>query len=277
MTGKRTLAGGVAGNLVAWGYAFLILGPMVWILSNSFKRQIDILMGTTIAPVTLLNYQSIINSRQSHFLWNLWNSAVVSIISTALVLIIATLAAFTVARLQPPRWVTFILLGWAVVFHMLPTLTFIGSWYVMFTQAGLHGTYTALILTQVVQGLPMALFLMIGFVSNIPKELVQAARLDGCTYGQVFRHLILPLSFGGMAAAGALAFISAWSDFAVALNLSNKDTMTAPVAIANFAQEHQILYGQMAAASILSMIPALAFILFGQRFVVRGLLAGAVK
>lgn len=277
MIGKPTSAGGMAGNLVAWGYAFLILGPMVWILSNSFKRQIDILMGTTIAPVTLLNYQSIINSRQSHFLWNLWNSAVVSVVSTALVLIIATLAAFTVARLQPPRWVTFILLGWAVVFHMLPTLTFIGSWYVMFTQIGLHGTYTALILTQVVQGLPMALFLMIGFVSNIPKELVQAARLDGCTYAQVFRHLILPLSFGGMAAAGALAFISAWSDFAVALNLSNKDTMTAPVAIANFAQEHQILYGQMAAASILSMIPALAFIMFGQRFVVRGLLAGAVK
>ncbi len=82
---------------------------------------------------------------------------------------------------------------------------------------------------------------------------------------------------GGMAAAGALTFIAAWSDFAIALNLSNKDTMTAPVAIATFAQEHQILYGQMAAASILSMIPAMAFIMFGQRFVVRGLLAGAVK
>ncbi len=276
MNAKRTV-GGFAGNAMAWGYALLILAPIVWILSNSFKRQIDILMGTTIAPFTLINYQQIINSRQSHFLWNLWNSAVVSVVSTAVVLAIATLAAFTVARLQPPRWVTFILLGWALVFHMLPTLTFVGSWYVMFTQAGLHGTYTGLILAQIVQGLPMALFLMIGFVMNIPRELVQAARLDGCSYAQVFRHLILPLSMGGMAAAGALTFIGAWSDFAVALNLSNKDTMTAPVAIATFAQEHQILYGQMAAASILSMIPALAFIMFGQRFVVRGLLAGAVK
>ncbi len=276
MNAKRTV-GDLAGNAMAWGYALLILAPIVWILSNSFKRQIDILMGTTIAPFTLINYQQIINSRQSHFLWNLWNSAVVSVVSTALVLAIATLAAFTVARLEPPRWVSFILLGWALVFHMLPTLTFVGSWYVMFTQAGLHGSYTALILAQVVQGLPMALFLMIGFVMNIPRELVQAARLDGCTYAQVFRHLILPLSMGGMAAAGALTFIAAWSDFAIALNLSNKDTMTAPVAIATFAQEHQILYGQMAAASILSMIPALAFIMFGQRFVVRGLLAGAVK
>lgn len=276
MTVKRTI-GDFAGNAMAWGYALLILTPIVWIFSNSFKRQIDILMGTTIAPFTLVNYQQIINSRQSHFLWNLWNSAVVSVVSTALVLAIATLAAFTVARLDPPRWVSFILLGWALVFHMLPTLTFVGSWYVMFTQAGLHGSYTALILAQIVQGLPMALFLMIGFVMNIPRELVQAARLDGCTYAQVFRHLILPLSMGGMAAAGALTFIAAWSDFAIALNLSDKDTMTAPVAIATFAQEHQILYGQMAAASILSMIPALAFIMFGQRFVVRGLLAGAVK
>lgn len=162
--------GNIGGNVMAWGYALIILGPMFWILSNSFKRQIDILMGTTTAPVTLINYQLIINSRQSHFLWNLWNSAVVSVASTVIVLIIATLAAFTVARLQPPRWVSFILLGWALLFHMLPTLTFVGSWYVMFTQAGLHGTYTALISAQVVQGLPMALFLMIGFVMNIPRN-----------------------------------------------------------------------------------------------------------
>ena len=105
MNARRSLSG-IGGNLIAWGYALIILGPMIWILSNSFKRQIDILMGTTVAPFTLVNYQLIINSRQSHFLWNLWNSAVVSVISTLLVLVIATLAAFTVARLQPPRWVT---------------------------------------------------------------------------------------------------------------------------------------------------------------------------
>lgn len=265
------------GNVVAWGYALIILGPMVWIVSNSFKRQIDILMGTAFAPVTFNNYTGILASRQSQFLWNLFNSALVGVITTAVVLAIATLTAFAVVRLNPPKWFTVGMLGWAVIFHVLPTLTFVGSWYVMFSQLGLHGTYVAIILTHIVNNLPMAIFLMIGFVLNIPKDLIQAARLDGCTYGKVFVHVVLPLSLGGMAAAGALTFINSWSDFAIALNLSNRETMTAPVAIATFAQEHQIRYGEMAAASVMSMIPALVFILFGQRFVVRGLLAGAVK
>lgn len=268
---------GIAGNLVVWGYALIILAPMLWILSNSFKRQIDILMGTAIAPVTFANYNSLLWSRQSDFIANLVNSSVVAVISTALVLLFATLAAFTLVRLNPPRWTLVVILGWSLIFHMLPTLTFVGAWYVMFTSVNLHGTYIALILTHTVQNLPMALFLMTGFVLNIPRDLIQAARLDGCNYGQIFRHIVVPLSFGGMAAAGALAFIHSWSDFAIALNLTDKDTMTVPVAIATFAQEHQIRYGEMAAGSVLSMIPALVFILFGQRFVVRGLLAGAVK
>ena len=132
-------------------------------------------------------------------------------------------------------------------------------------------------LTHIVHSLPQTVFLMVGFLLNIPKDLIQAARMDGCSYGQLFRRIVLPLSLGGMAAAGALAFIQSWSDFAIALNLTDQDTMTAPVAIATFAQEHQIRYGEMAAASVLSMIPALILILFGQRYVVRGLMAGAVK
>ncbi len=273
-TQSRRVTGG---DMVAWGYALLIVGPLVWILSNSFKRPIDILMGKMVAPVTDANYVSILFSRQSDFLANLLNSAIVAVSATALALLIATVAAFTIVRLNPPRWDSFLVLGWALVFHMLPTLTFVGSWYVMFSQANLHGTYLALILTHTVHILPQTMFLMTGFMLAIPRELVEAARLDGCSYGQVFRRIILPLSLGGMAAAGALAFIQSWSDFAISLNLSDQHTMTAPVAIATFAQEHQIRYGEMAAASVISMLPALVLIMFGQRFVVRGLLAGAVK
>lgn len=266
-----------AGHIVAWGYALLILGPMAWIISNSFKRQIDILMGRTFFAPTLHNYEVLLFSLQGHFLQNLANSAIVAVASTAIVLMLSTLAAFTIVRLQPPKWATLLLLGWALVFHMLPTLTFVGAWFVMFSNLGLFGSYVALVLTETVAALPQTLFLMVGFTLAIPNELVQAARLDGCSYGQIFRRLVLPLSTGGMAAAGALAFIQSWSDFAIALNLSDQSTMTAPVAIATFAQEYQIQYGEMAASSVLSMIPALIIILFGQRYVVRGLMAGAVK
>ena len=267
----------ISGHLIAWGYAGIILGPMLWILSNSFKRQIDILMGTGLTEPVLTNYTTVLFSRQSDFLMNLWNSTVVSMTSTVLVLAIATLAAFTILRLEPPKWAVLLLMGWALVFHMLPTLTFVGSWYVMFTNLNLHGTFTVLILTHLVNALPQTMFLMIGFLMNIPKELIHSARIDWCSYGQVFRRIVVPLSYGGLAAAGALAFIQSWSDFAIALNLSDKDTMTAPVAIATYAQEYQILYGEMAATSVMSMIPALVLILFGQRLVVRGLMAGALK
>lgn len=272
-----SLAGALAGRTLVWGYALLIIGPVAWVASNSFKRQIDILMGETIAPFTLSNYVQIIASRQSDFLWNLFNSAVVALASTALVLAVATTAAFTLVRLRAPRWATWLVMGWALVFHMLPTLTFVGSWYVMFASVGLHGSYLALVLTHVVHNLPLALFLMAGFLAAVPEDLIQAARLDGCSAGQTFRHIVLPLVRGGMAATGALVFIFSWADFAIALNLSSPQTMTAPVAIATFAQEYEIRYGEMAAASVLSMLPALALILFGQRYVVRGLLAGAVK
>lgn len=267
----------LGGHLVAWGYALIILGPMLWILSNSFKRQIDILMGAGLTEPVLTNYNTVLFSRQSDFLMNLWNSAVVSVTSTILVLAIATLAAFTILRLEPPKWAILLLMGWALIFHMLPTLTFVGSWYIMFTNLNLHGTFLVLILTHSVNALPQTMFLMIGFLINIPKELIHSARIDGCSYGQVFRRIVVPLSYGGLAAAGALAFIQSWSDFAISLNLSDKDTMTAPVAIATYAQEYQILYGEMAASSVISMIPALVLILFGQRLVVRGLMAGALK
>jgi len=267
----------LGGHLVAWGYALIILGPMLWILSNSFKRQIDILMGAGLTEPVLTNYNTVLFSRQSDFLMNLWNSAVVSVTSTIIALAIATLAAFTILRLEPPKWAILLLMGWALIFHMLPTLTFVGSWYVMFTNLNLHGTFLVLILTHSVNALPQTMFLMIGFLMNIPKELIHSARVDGCSYGQVFRRIVVPLSYGGLAAAGALAFIQSWSDFAISLNLSDKDTMTAPVAIATYAQEYQILYGEMAASSVISMIPALVLILFGQRLVVRGLMAGALK
>jgi len=267
----------VAANGVVWGYAALIVLPTLWVLSNAFKYKIDIITGTTISPITWSNFEQLLFSRQSHFLWNLFNSAVVAVISTAIVIVAATMAAFTLGRLRVPGWVRWLILGWALLFQMLPTLTFVGSWYVMWSAVGLHGTYVAVILTHVVHNLPMGLFLMLSFMAALPQELFQAARMDGCSNGQMFWRVAFPLVRGGMIAATALIFIFSWSDFAIALALTSPATMTAPVAISTFAQEYDIRYGEMAAGTLLSIVPALVLILVGQRFIVRGLLAGAVK
>lgn len=274
---SSAMKGRIAGNVLVWGYAFLILAPMAWIVSNAFKRQIDILTGKVIAPFTLANLDKLLVGGESDFLLSLGNSALVSLISTVIVLAVAAMTAFTLSCIGVPKWIRWALLGWALLFHMLPTLTFVGSWYVMFAQLNLQGSYVALIATYTVFNLPMALFLMMTFMGAMPKELIQAARMDGCSYGDVFWRIVLPLVRGGIIATGALTFIFAWSDFAIALILSNPNTMTAPVAISTFAQEYTIRYGEMSAASALTMVPALVLILVGQKFVVRGLMAGAVK
>lgn len=277
MSIRRPSVGRLFANTLVWGYGFLILGPMLWVLSNAFKFQIDILTGKIFARFTWRNFEQLLFSRQSDFLTNLLNSAIVATASTLIVIVIATMAAFTLARLKVPGWIRWSVLGWALLFHMLPTLTFVGSWYQMFAAVGLHGTYFALIATHVVFNLPMALFLMMTFVSALPEDLIQAARMDGCSNGAMFWRIVMPLVRGGLIATSALMFIFSWSDFAIALALSSTDTMTAPVAIATYAQEYEIRYGEMAAGAAMSMIPALTLILVGQSFVVRGLLAGAVK
>ena len=277
MSMRRLSAGRLFSNTLVWGYAFLIMAPIVWVLSNAFKFQIDILTGKMFARFTWRNFEQLLFSRQSDFLMNLLNSAIVATASTLIVIVIATTAAFTLARLKMPDWLRWSVLGWALLFHMLPTLTFVGSWYQMFAAVGLHGTYFALIATHVVFNLPMALFLMMTFVTALPEDLIQAARMDGCSNGAMFWRIVMPLVRGGLIATSALMFIFSWSDFAIALTLSSTDTMTAPVAIATYAQEYEIRYGEMAAGAAMSMIPALTLILVGQSFVVRGLLAGAVK
>jgi multiple sugar transport system permease protein len=115
------------------------------------------------------------------------------------------------------------------------------------------------------------------FVRDVPLELDEAARIDGCSTPSLLFTIILPLVAPGLAAAGILVFVFSWNEFAVALNLTAKATATVPVAIAKFAQENDVKYTQMAAGAVLSVIPAVILLLFGQRHIAKGLTAGAVK
>jgi multiple sugar transport system permease protein len=168
-------------------------------------------------------------------------------------------------------------LGWTLVFNMVPPLTLVGPWYLIFREIGLYETRLSLILTHITLNLPMTIWMMMAYFGEIPKEIEEAARVDGCRRVDTFWRIALPLVTPGLVAAGVIAFIFSWNDFAVALSLTSRASATVPVAIARFAQEYEVQYGQMAAASIISTIPALILMFFGQRFVVQGLTMGAVK
>lgn len=269
--------GGWAGTGLVALALFAIIGPFVWILAASFKTQIAIYAGQFPFTPTLSNYADVLFGRRSDFAANIGNSVLVAVVSTAAVLVVGSLAAYSLRRFRWPAWVGAGFLGWTLVFHMVPVLTLIGPWYIAFRQLGLYDTRLALVLTHVTINLPMTVWLMSAFFREIPPEIEEAARVDGCSPLEAFLRVILPLAVPGLIAAGILAFIFSWNEFPIALALTSRETATVPVAIARFAQQYETQHAQMAAASVISTIPAVLLMFLGQRFIVRGLTMGAVK
>ncbi len=257
--------------------AALVLIPFVWIIAAAFKSQISLLLGEVFFTPTLASFREVLFSRSTEFMSNTFNSLVVATGSTLVILVAATLGGYAIERLGTPRWAVHTMLGWAVVFHMLPPITLVAAWFPLYREIGLDNTYLGLVLAHVAVHLPMALWLMTNFVRDVPIELEEAARIDGCSTPFLIWRIVVPLVAPGLAATAILMFIFSWNEFAVALNLTAKQTATIPVAIAKFAQGYEIKYGEMAATAALSLVPALAFLLFGQRYIVKGLTAGAVK
>lgn len=271
------LRGGLASYAIVVAALGAVLGPFAWILTASFKYQIAIYSGQFPFTPTLSNFADVLFGRRSDFLANILNSLAVASSSTLLVLIVGSLAAYSLHRFRWPPWVAAGFLGWTLAFHMVPVLTLIGPWYIAFRELGLYDTRAALVLTHVTINLPMTVWLMRAFFREIPPEVIEAAQVDGCGPFDAFWRIVLPLAVPGLIAAGVLAFIFSWNEFPIALSLTSRETATVPVAIARFAQQYEVQYAQMAAASVLSTIPAILLMLLGQRFIVSGLTLGAVK
>ena len=265
------------------GYALLVaaiasvVAPFAWIFMTSLKQQIAIYTGAWSFAPTWANYTDVLFGRRSDFAANVVNSLIVAGTSTALVLIVGTLAAYSLYRFKWAHGVVTAFLGWTLLFHMIPVLTLVGPWYIAFRELGWYDTLGALILTHVTMNLPITVWLMMAFFREIPPELNEAAQVDGCPPLRAFWSIALPLAAPGLIASGILAFIFSWNEFSVALNLTSRDTATVPVAIARFAQQYETQHGQMAAASVIATIPALLLMALGQRFIVRGLTIGSVK
>lgn len=255
----------------------LTLGPFLWIAMASLKTQIVLLMGQTFFTPVGMNYEDVLFGRTSTFGRNFVNSLIVASSSTAIVLVVGFLAGYSLLRLRWPKIVINLFLLWALVFNLVPPVTLAGAWYELFRTIHLDNDWVALILAHTTLNLPMAMWLLSSFLREIPRELEEAAWIDGAGLIRMLRRVVVPVILPGLVATGVLVFIFSWNEFPVALALTNNNTATVPVGIAKYAQENEIKYPQMAAASVLSAIPALLALLFGQRYIVKGLTAGAVK
>lgn len=257
--------------------AALVLVPIVWTVAAGFRTQISLLMGDVLFTPIGSNFAEVLWSKTSDFLLNYRNSIIVGIASTVLCVVVATLAAFSLNRMRWPAWTVHLFLAWTMIFHMIPPVALASAWFTMARAVGLENTFTGLILAHATLNLPMAIWLMAVFVRDVPKELEEAAIMDGADTPHILWHVILPLITPGLAATSILTFIFSWNEFAVALTLTMKQTATVPVAIAKFAQDFEIQYTQMAASAALAMVPAILVLLVAQRYIVKGLTQGAVK
>jgi multiple sugar transport system permease protein len=257
--------------------ALIVLGPFVWIALAGFKTQISLMIGEIAFTPTLANFRELLFSSTSDYFANFRNSLIVATGSTVIVLVVGTLAAYSIERMGWPRWVVHSFLLGAAVFNAIPAITMVGAWYVMFRALEMYNTYPAVILAHATLNLPIGIWLMSAFIREVPPELEEAARIDGCSTLGLLWRIVVPVVMPGLAATAILVFIHSWNEFVVALNLTAKQTATVPVAIAKYAQENETKYGEMAAGALLSTLPALLLLFVAQRHIVRGLTAGAVK
>ena len=274
---KRARSRGVAMHAGLVAAAIIVVFPFVWIALAAFKTQISLMIGEVAFTPTLANFREVLFSGTSDYLANYGNSLVVASASTLIVLVVATLGAYSIERLGWPRLAVHSFLLAAAVFNAIPAITLVGAWYVGFRALGLYNTYTAVILAHATLNLPIGLWLMATFIREVPRELEEAARIDGCGTLQMLWRVVVPVVMPGIAATAILVFIHSWNEFVVALNLTARQTATVPVAIAKYAQENETKYTAMAAGAVLSVLPSLVLLFFAQRAIVRGLTAGAVK
>lgn len=278
MSERRRIGGwGWPLHLALLAAALVVLIPVIWVIAAGFRTQISLLMGAVRFTPVMTNFEEVLFSKTSDFVMNFRNSLVIGAASTLLALAAALLGAWSLRRMRWPAWVSHLILGWALLFHMIPPITMAGAWFSLFRAIGLDNTLAGIAFAHATLNLPMALWLMGVFVAEVPRELEEAALIDGASTPTLLAKIVLPLVAPGLAATAVLCFVFSWNEFPVALTLSTKLTATVPVAIAKFAQDFEIQYTQMAASAALSIIPAILLLLVCQRYIVKGLTMGAVK
>jgi multiple sugar transport system permease protein len=266
-----------------WGRLALLVAmlatlfPFFFTFINSIKLFRDIITGAFIFQPTLVNYERLFASKQSAFLSNTINSALTATATTIVVLVIASLAAYSLERFRWPRLFTGILAGWILLFHMIPGVTMVGPFYLLIRRIGLYDTLPAVVLAHTVLNLPLAIWIIQSFLADLPVEMEEAAHIDGASNLGTFLRVVIPLIAPGLAAVAILTFVFSWNEFLFALNLTTMKAATIPVGIAKFAQGYEVRYGEMSAAAFFATLPAVIFLSLAQRQIVKGLTLGALK
>lgn len=269
---NRSLLPRVLFYLAVIAMVLIVLFPFAWMLASSFKTQVDIVAWPPklVFSPTLQNYRKVFGEQD--FVKYFINSTTVALLAVGFSLLLGLPAAYSIARFTQRRLAMFILLA-----RLMPGISFLMPWYIIFSRLNLMDSYTALVLSHMLIALPIVVWIMASYFEALPRDLEESAMVDGASRQYAFFKIILPLSGPGVITATTLAFIFSWNNFMFSQVLSMEKTKTLPSAVFNFLSYAEIDWGGVMAASVAIMAPALVLTMIFQRYVVKGLTMGAVK
>ena len=261
--------------LALTAFIVITLLPYFWLVITSFKTRVD---AFAIPPkiffeATLDNYREAF--LEKGMLQNLKNSVIVMLATVAVSLALGLPSAFAFSRF--PTRGDQVLLNYLLGTRFTPFVVLALPLYLMMSQIGLLNTYTGIIIAHVAFNLPFVIWMMRGFFDAIPKEIDEAARMEGLSWFQIFMVIDIPLGKSGLAATAVFCAINSWNEFLMALILTGRSTVTMPVAVPGLMTPQGTLGGQIAAVGTVITIPVLVFAILVQKHMVAGMTMGAVK
>lgn len=263
------------------------VSPIFWMFLTSLKTRVDMFATPPkwIFEPTLRNYVSVFRRMRygewgvvpalTHFERFLLNSIIISAGSVAVVITIGTLAAYSFSRFNIPgkdTWLFFILST-----RMLPPITVLIPIYIMYSALNLMNTHIGLILLYTMFNLSFAVWMMKGFIDEIPKELEEAFMVDGYSRVRAFVKIVLPQALTGIAATAVFCLITAWNEFMFAYILAGRGAVTVPVILSRVRGESGINWGLITASEMIYLAPVIAFTFLMQRYLLRGITFGTIK
>ena len=270
----------LASKVVTYGllavFVIMVAVPLFWMVTTAIKTNKELYEDFSYFPQrpTLENFVRVIVREK--LLTNIRNSFSVSMITTLITVIVSSLAAFSIVRYRYPgrEWI-----GRLILFkYLLPSAMLFVPLYVIVTALGLGNTQQGLILTYLTFTIPFCTWMLMGYFRGMPVELEEQAMVDGCTKIGAMLRILLPLSAPGLVASAIFSFTLAWNEFLLALVITmDQSTMTVPIKLSMMVVGDQYIWGQLMAGAVLASIPVGILYFIGQRFVVQGLAAGAVK
>ncbi|MGE5244817.1 MAG: carbohydrate ABC transporter permease [Betaproteobacteria bacterium] len=269
--GRRLAAVAAVAPLVLW-----TLFPLYWLVVSSFTPEARLFQTPSLVPPALAldHYRALFSVRS--FWIPIRNSLVVAGATTAVAVPLGGLAAYALTRLRFRGKGA--LLAFILAVSMFPQISLVAPLYILLRALHLVNTYPGLVLPYLTFAMPLTVWLLVGYLRQLPRELEEAALVDGASRMRALAEIVVPLAAPGLATTAILTFLYSWNEFLFALSFTlGPERYTVPVAIALFRGQYQVPWGQILAASVVATAPVVVIVLAFQRRIVQGLTAGAVK